>query len=192
MPGIPARGFGPDNHGTHMETTSGLPSNRVGTALRYLIGIMLLAAIAVMLTGVLLRYLVGPVAQSLSLPRIDFFWVEETGELMLGWLTFIAAGIGILERSHFGISILVDSLSPVARRWIFRLNMVLAAGFGLMLAWHAWQLAKLNATLTTPALEISMGWLYAALVAGGVLLAICAIIAMLRPQAPAAPGHIAT
>jgi len=192
MPGIPARGFGPDNHGTRMETTSGLPSNRVGTALRYLIGIMLLAAIAVMLTGVLLRYLVGPVAQSLSLPRIDFFWVEETGELMLGWLTFIAAGIGILERSHFGISILVDSLSPVARRWIFRRNMVLAAGFGLMLAWHAWQLAKLNATLTTPALEISMGWLYAALVAGGVLLAICAIIAMLRPQAPAAPGHIAT
>jgi len=64
MPGIPARGFGPDNHGTRMETTSGLPSNRVGTALRYLIGIMLLAAIAVMLTGVLLRYLVGPVARN--------------------------------------------------------------------------------------------------------------------------------
>ena len=59
--------------------------------------------------------------------------------------------------------------------------MLLAAGFGLMLAWHGWQLAQLNATLTTPALEISMGWLYAGLAVGGVLIAICALIAMIRP-----------
>jgi TRAP-type C4-dicarboxylate transport system permease small subunit len=164
-----------------MQTTSGLPGNRFGTALRYLMGIVLLAAIAIMLAGVLLRYLVGPVAQTFNLPRIDFFWVEEAGEMLLGWLTFIGAGIGILERSHFGISVLVEQLSPAAQRWIYRFNMLLAAGFGLMLAWHGWQLARLNATLTTPALEISMGWLYAGLAAGGVLIAICALIAMIRP-----------
>jgi len=164
-----------------MQTTSGLPANRFGTALRYLMGIVLLAAIAIMLAGVLLRYLVGPVAQALDLPRIDFFWVEEAGEMLLGWLTFVGAGIGILERSHFGISALVEQLSPAAQRLIYRFNMLLAAGFGLMLGWHGWQLAQLNATLTTPALEISMGWLYAALAAGGVLIAICALIAMIRP-----------
>ena len=106
--------------------------------------------------------------------------------MLLGWLTFIGAGLGILERSHFAhLGSRRVALAGSAAR-IFRFNMLLAAGFGLMLAWHGWQLAKLNATLTTPALEISMGWLYAALVAGGVLIAICAVIAILRPADPAA------
>jgi TRAP-type C4-dicarboxylate transport system permease small subunit len=173
-----------------MQTTSGLSGNRIGTALRYLVGITLLTAIAIMLIGVLLRYLVGPLSQALNLPRVDFFWVEEAGEMLLGWLTFIGAGLGILERSHFGISIFVESLSPAAQRLIYRFNMLLAAGFGLMLAWHGWQLARLNATLTTPALEISMGWLYAALVAGGLLIAICALIVMVRPLNVVATEHV--
>jgi TRAP-type C4-dicarboxylate transport system permease small subunit len=175
-----------------MQTTSGLPGNRFGMALRYLIGATLLAAIGIMLAGVLLRYLVGPVAQTFNLPRVDFFWVEEAGEMLLGWLTFIAAGLGILERSHFGISIFVEQLSPPAQRLIFRLNMVLAATFGLVVAWQAWRLAALNASLTTPALEISMGWLYAALVAGGVLIAICAAIAMVRPVDVVAAERVET
>jgi TRAP-type C4-dicarboxylate transport system permease small subunit len=69
--------------------------------------------------------------------------------------------------------------------------MALAGGFGVMLAWHGWQLAKLNAMLTTPALQISMGWLYAALVTGGALIAICAVIAVLRPEDPATDRNVA-
>jgi TRAP-type C4-dicarboxylate transport system permease small subunit len=174
-----------------MQTTSRLPDNRFGSALRYLIGGLLLAAIAIMLIGVILRYLVGPISLWLDLPRVDFFWVEEAGEMLLGWLTFIGAGLGILERSHFAITFAVQSLSPSAQRAIFRFNMLLAAGFGLMLAWHGWRLAMLNVTLTTPALEISMGWLYAALVAGGALIAICALVMMVWPAEPV-EGHVET
>lgn len=167
-----------------MQTGSGLPENRIGTALRYLLGLMLLAAIVIMLIGVTLRYLVGPISDKLNLGHIDFVWVEETGELLLGWLTFIGAGIGILERSHFGITLLIEKLSPAKQRVVHHFNMVLAAVFGLVLAWQAWKLALLNAPLTTPALEISMGWIYAALVAGGILIAVCALVAMARPPAP--------
>lgn len=164
-----------------MHTGSGLPDNRIGTALRYLLGLMLLAAIVIMLIGVSLRYLVGPISDKLNLGHIDFVWVEETGELLLGWLTFVGAGIGILERTHFGITLLVDKMSPAKQLLIHYFNMLLAAIFGLVLAWQAWKLAVLNAPLTTPALEISMGWLYAALVVGGVLIAVFAFIAMVRP-----------
>lgn len=174
-----------------MQTGSGLPDNRIGTALRYLMGLMLLGAIVIMLIGVTLRYLVGPISDKLNLGHIDFVWVEETGELLLGWLTFVGAGIGILERSHFGITLLVDKMSPAKQRLIHIFNMALAAIFGLVLAWQGWKLALLNAPLTTPALEISMGWLYAALVAGGILIAIFSLIAMARPPAmPHAAEHV--
>jgi TRAP-type C4-dicarboxylate transport system permease small subunit len=174
-----------------MQQSSGLPNNRVGIALRYLMGGMLLMAIAIMLAGVFLRYVAGPLSDRFDLDRIDFFWVEESGEMLLGWLTFIGAGLGILERSHFAITFAIESLSPATRRTIHRFNMALAAGFGVMLAWHGWQLAELNAMLTTPALQISMGWLYAALVTGGALIAICAVIAVLRPEDPAADRNVA-
>jgi TRAP-type C4-dicarboxylate transport system permease small subunit len=172
-----------------MQTGSGLPENCWGTALRYLLGLMLLAAIAIMLIGVTLRYLVGPISEKLNLSHIDFFWVEETGELLLGWLTFIGAGVGILERAHFGITLLVDKLSPGKQRLVHYFNMLLAAIFGLVLAWQASKLALLNAPLTTPALEISMAWLYAALIAGGVLITVFALVAMVRPVAQHVAEH---
>jgi TRAP-type C4-dicarboxylate transport system permease small subunit len=172
-----------------MQTGSGLPENRIGTALRYLMGLMLLAAIVIMLIGVTLRYLVGPISDKLNLGHIDFFWVEETGELLLGWLTFVGAGIGILERTHFGITLLIDKLSPGKQRLVHYFNMALAAIFGLVLAWQGWKLAVLNAPLTTPALEISMGWMYAGLVAGGILMAACALIAAVRPIPPSVAEH---
>jgi TRAP-type C4-dicarboxylate transport system permease small subunit len=177
--------------GGSMQITSGISGSRLSTTLRYLLGLMLLAAIAIMLIGVALRYLVGPVAQHFN-THIDFFWVEETGELLLGWLTFVGSGIGILERSHFAISLLVEKWSPGAQRLVFHFTMLAAALFGLVLAWQGSRLVILNAPLTTPALEISMGWLYAAVVAGGVLIAVCAVIAMIRPSSVAAVEHVDT
>ena len=118
-------------------------------------------------------------------------WTVSTLWLAIGLSLLYTAGMFLNDAFDRDIDALERPERPIPAGLVSA-NTVFAAGFGLMLAWHAWQLAKLNATLTTPALEISMGWLYAALVAGGVLLAICAIIAILRPQAPAAPGHIAT
>jgi TRAP-type C4-dicarboxylate transport system permease small subunit len=142
---------------------------------RFMVGILLAAAVGVMLSGVFLRYVMLPVTAALGLPTINFFWVQETGELLLAWLTLIGAAIGIAEHSHFVLDALVQHLPPKARAVIYGIDMLLIAAFGGLLAWQGWKLAMLNRDLSSPALGISLGWLYGSAVAGGALIVLYAI-----------------
>jgi len=134
---------------------------------RLVVGALLLLAIGVMLVGVFLRYVMVPITDRLGLDPINFFWVEELGELLLAWMTLVGAAVGIAERTHFTVTLITHHLPASAQRVIHIGNHVLIAAFGGVIAWQGWQVAALNKGLTSPALGISMGWLYGALVGGG-------------------------
>jgi TRAP-type C4-dicarboxylate transport system permease small subunit len=132
---------------------------------------LLVVAIADMITGVFLRYVMVPVTDRLDLDPINFFWVEEIGEYSLAWLTMIGAGVGIAEHAHFTLRVLTHRLPPPAQRAIHIASQLLIAGFGVLAAWYGLKLAIVNSLLTSPALEINLAWLYAAPAVGGVLIA---------------------
>jgi TRAP-type C4-dicarboxylate transport system permease small subunit len=155
---------------------------------RVLVGTLLLVAIGVMLVGVFLRYVMVPITDSLGLDPINFFWVEELGELLLAWMTLVGAAVGIAERTHFTVTLFTQHLSARTQRVIRGINHVIIAVFGGVIAWEGWQVAALNQGLTSPALQISMGWLYGALVAGGVLIALFALGTLAAPSAT--PHHV--
>ena len=48
---------------------------------------LLVLAITDMLAGVFLRYVMVEITDFLDLDPVNFFWVEEVGELSLTWLT---------------------------------------------------------------------------------------------------------
>lgn len=52
---------------------------------------------------------------------------------------------------------------------------MLIAAFGLLVAWLGMKLAIMNSTLTSPALEFSLAWLYLPAAIGGVLMALYAL-----------------
>jgi TRAP-type C4-dicarboxylate transport system permease small subunit len=142
---------------------------------KLLIGGLLLLAIANLLVGVFLRYVVVAITDYFDLPGISFFWVEEVGEFALAWLTLIGAAIGIHESSHFALGVLVHRLPGGVQRSIERINHALIAIFGALTCYFGWQLSVLNATLTSPGLQINLAWLYASAAAGGALITIYAI-----------------
>lgn len=150
---------------------------------RIVIGGLLLAAIAVMITGVFLRYVMVPITNALDMDAISFFWVEETGELLQTYLTLIGGAIAIVEGGHFMINLLVQKLPVRVQRFVNVFNCAVIAVFGVLLAWQGWRVAKLNWSLATPALGISMGWFYAATVVGGILLIPYAFRAAIAPPA---------
>jgi TRAP-type C4-dicarboxylate transport system permease small subunit len=142
---------------------------------------LIVLAIVNLLVGVILRYFVGAITDWLDIDPVPFTWVEEVGELSLAWLTLIGAAIGIQSRSHFALSVFVHRLSPAAQLWIRRFNHALIVGVGLLVAWFGLKLCLLNRALTTPGLEISLAWLYASAVVGGLLIAVYGLAAMLSP-----------
>jgi TRAP-type C4-dicarboxylate transport system permease small subunit len=142
---------------------------------------LIVLAVVNLLVGVILRYFVGAITDWLDVDPVPFTWVEEVGELSLAWLTLIGAAIGIQSRSHFSLSVFVHRLPEATQLWVSRFNHALIAGVGLLVAWYGWKLCLLNSALRTPGLEISLAWLYASAVVGGILIAVYALAMMISP-----------
>ena len=134
--------------------------------------VLMLIAMADMLSGVFLRYVMTKVSAFFDMPSIRFFWVEEIGELCLAWMTFIGAAIGIRRGVHFSVQMLADRFSPRARLAVFTVHYVLIAGFGALLAVFGWYVAELNSLSSSPALDLNLRWLYLSAVVGGVLIVV--------------------
>jgi TRAP-type C4-dicarboxylate transport system permease small subunit len=134
-----------------------------------------------LLIGVILRYVVGGITNYMDWDSVPFTWVEEVGEMALAWLTLIGAAIGIRSRSHFTLHFITPMLSPPVQRCIDIANHVLIAGIGALATWYAWGLCKLNWTLTTPGLEISLALLYASALVGGLLIVVYALSIIVAP-----------
>ena len=148
---------------------------------KIVVSLLLVAAIANLLIGVFLRYVMIEVTDWLDFDPIRFTWVEEVGEMMLAWLTLIGAAIGVRERSHFTLHVLTHNWSRKAQSTVERIHHVLIAGIGAIAAWYGVKLCLLNHTLVTPGLEINLAVLYASCVVGGVLLVVYAISMIVSP-----------
>ncbi|HXZ02599.1 MAG TPA: TRAP transporter small permease [Stellaceae bacterium] len=159
-----------------MTTEEGPPARRwrrwPAEAMRWVLAAILILAMADMLAGVVLRYVVVRITDYFDLPGISFFWVEEVGEFALCWLTFIGAAVAILERTHFALVVLTHRLPPPLQRPLERVNYLLIAGFGGVTAFYGWKVSALNAMLVSPALSINLGFLFFAAVGGGGLIAL--------------------
>jgi TRAP-type C4-dicarboxylate transport system permease small subunit len=150
---------------------------------RIIVGALVLFAISVMLYGVFMRYIVLPITDWMDVDPPNFFWVEEVGETTLAWLTMLGAAVAVKERSHFALSLLEHRFSPAMRKALHVFHNLLIAAFAGLIAWVGYKLVILNSVLTSPALEINLGWLYASAMIGGVLMVLYALDAARRPAA---------
>jgi TRAP-type C4-dicarboxylate transport system permease small subunit len=145
---------------------------------------LLALAIADMLAGVFFRYVMVQITDWLDLDPINFFWVEEVGEFSLTWLTMVGAAVGIADRIHFTLHVLTHHLPLRVQRVIYMTNHLLIAGFGALAAWYGTRLAITNSALTSPALQINLAWVYAAVTVGGALILIYGLgLALAGPAA---------
>jgi TRAP-type C4-dicarboxylate transport system permease small subunit len=148
------------------------------------LGGLVLFAIGVMLYGVFARYVMLPVTDWLDIDQPNFFWVEEVGETTLAWLTMIGAAIAVKERSHFALNLVTHRFSAPAKAVLHIVHNLIIAAFGGLVAWQGFKLVMLNHMLTSPALEMSLGWLYASTVVGGIMIALYALDLARKPAGP--------
>ena len=154
---------------------------------KIVVAFLLIAAIANLLVGVFLRYVMIPVTDWLDMDSIPFTWVEEVGEMLLAWLALIGAAIGVRERSHFTLHVL--HFTPRSQLLLDRIHHVLIAIFGAIAAWYGVKLCLLNRTLVTPGLELNLAILYASVVVGGVLLVVYAVSMIIAPPPASDSAH---
>jgi TRAP-type C4-dicarboxylate transport system permease small subunit len=137
---------------------------------RAVVTVLMLIAIADMLAGVFLRYVISYITARLGVPPVSFFWVEEVGEWALAWMTFIAAAIGIRRGTHFAVQMLLSQFPAPIRRAVLAAHCLLLVAFGALVAVFGWQVAEGNSLSFSPGLGLNLRWLYLSSVAGGILI----------------------
>ena len=131
---------------------------------------LVLADIVVLFAGVVARYAF----------HSPLSWSDELASIMFLWLAMLGSVVALRRGEHMRMTAFVSGTAP-ERRALFELIAVAAClAFLALVVWPAWSYAHEEMAITTPALEISNLWRAAALPVGIVLMAVFAVLRLLR------------
>lgn len=100
----------------------------------------------------------------------SFSWTEEVARFGLVWLVFLAGGIAFQYGEHIGIDMLFSRLSERNKKYAQVVLALFCGMFLVVLTYTGYQLCVKSMAQTSPALGISMGYIYAVIPIGGVLM----------------------
>ncbi len=102
-------------------------------------------------------------------------WVEKTSELLIAYIAYLGAAVGVRESVHLSIDFIREAM-PRALRFAMRATADLALiVLGVLMAWYGWRLFQADLTRPIPLIGLSESWRDAPLALSGVLIVIFGI-----------------
>ena len=102
-------------------------------------------------------------------------WSESAALLLMLYYILLAAAVGVHERFHLRLRILVDSVTPGIRRWLDIFNNAMIMLFGVIMLISGVRLAYFTADHIIPTLDISRAFAYWPFAASGLLMGLFAL-----------------
>jgi TRAP-type C4-dicarboxylate transport system permease small subunit len=132
---------------------------------RLLIGLSMGIALVVFLQ-VVFRYVL----------RQPLFWSEELPRYLLIWMSFLAAAVAQKQDAHINITLCLAPLSSRARQILQLVTNGIILGFLGILAYSGGLVTTITAQHRSTALQLPMGFVYAALPVGACLMMLYLIL----------------
>jgi tripartite ATP-independent transporter DctM subunit len=150
------------------------PDAALGRLVEVVAAVLVLAEILVLLTGVISRFAF----------HVPLVWTDEFASILFLWLAMLGAVVALRRGEHMRMTAIVSRLRPETRAVFEAVAIAACLAFLAMVAWPSWEYASDEAVITTPALGISNAWRAAGLPVGLALMAVFAILRLLRDSAP--------
>jgi TRAP-type C4-dicarboxylate transport system permease small subunit len=99
-------------------------------------------------------------------------WSEEMARYLFVWLSILGAALGLQRRGHFGLDLFYRMLPGRERRILEWIIYLLMGTVIFVILVQGIKLVQKTIPQESPAMAISMGWAYACLPVGAVLMAI--------------------
>ena len=157
-------------------------SNRLNSVTEAVCCIFLLAMTLTVALQVIFRYLLGAALT----------WSEEFSRYGLVWITFLGGSIAVKRGAHMGVEVLVNALSPKARKIVELFTLLTIMGFLVVATVKGIQLALFNMNQHSPAMGVPMGAVYLAIPVGCLIMLVHAseeLTSLFRASPPAEPGE---
>jgi len=101
-----------------------------------------------------------------------FAWIEEACLYALAWVVFLGLGLALEQGRQIAMTTLLERFAPRLRRGVKLVIDLTGLAFSLYIAWLSVDIAIFifRSGQASPTLDISAGWLYAAMPVGFALL----------------------
>jgi TRAP-type C4-dicarboxylate transport system permease small subunit len=142
----------------------------LGTLVEIPAALLVVAEIVILFAGVVARY-------ALHRPLI---WSDELASILFLWLAMLGAAVAFRRAEHMRMTAVVASAKPAMRAYLDLVATSAALAFLLLIAWPSYEYAYEESFITTPALEIANIWRAAALPVGIGLMALFALLRLVR------------
>jgi C4-dicarboxylate transporter DctQ subunit len=107
--------------------------------------------------------------------KVSIPWAEELARYLMVWAAFLGGSLGLKRGVHVGISFVVRKMPPRMYRWLSLCTHFSLFFFFLVLIVEGCSFTLFVSRQMSPALRISMAWVYSALPIGGALFALFVI-----------------
>ena len=142
---------------------------RLAWAVELPAALLVLAEIGVLLAGVVARFV-------LQSPLV---WSDELASMLFLWLALLGSVVALRRGEHMRMTALAHARGRNVALWD-AIASAAALLFLLLIVWPAYQFAAEEAVVTTPTLEVSNLWRAAALPVGIALMAVFAVLRLLK------------
>jgi len=137
-------------------------SDKVNTVVKYIAFVQLVLMTFIIVLQVFFRYILG---SSLS-------WSEEAARYLFIWIIMLGVSVGVKESFHVAVTIIIKRL-PRAPRIVSNIIFSLLLGvMALVMIKYGYSLTNQVAIQLSPAIRISMYWIYLSVPVSGVLIII--------------------
>ncbi|MCG6204362.1 TRAP transporter large permease subunit [Rhodopseudomonas sp. HC1] len=132
--------------------------------------ILVVAEIVVLFAGVVSRYVF----------HSPLIWSDELASILFLWLAMFGAAVAFRRGEHMRMTALVAKATPRSRAFLDLVAICAALAFLLLIAAPATEYAYEESYITTPALSLANSWRAAALPVGTGLMAVFALLRLIR------------
>lgn len=101
---------------------------------------------------------------------IGIAWSDELSRTLFIWVVFLGFAIAIRHRGNIGVELLVDRLSQANRNRLLVVQDAAVLAFAVFFTWQAVVTFRFSLLQRLPVMQITIGWLYAAVVMAGILM----------------------
>jgi len=127
--------------------------------IEFLLVCLMVALCTVIFIGVYTRYVMGE-----AVP-----WSDEVARYLFIWMAFLGAAVAVRRRAHYVVHLIVDRLADKAKFTTGILCWVVVMGFSVFLIIQGLRVMEGVSVQVSPALELTLSWVFLAVPVNGVL-----------------------